>query len=124
MPSGAGAAASAAAAAANHHGHGGHPSQAGGHHGHHGHRPPVNAAAAAAALSSDISRRNPQEDYELLQVQNFFVINDIEIDKKFLLLSSVIKFSLGILNIKVPFECIFIKFSNFGPVFLFESREA
>jgi serine/threonine protein kinase len=27
----------------------------------------VNAAAAAAAMSSDISRRNPQEDYELLQ---------------------------------------------------------
>ena len=32
-------------------------------------RPPVNAAAAAGAMSSDISRRNPQEDYELLQVQ-------------------------------------------------------
>ena len=31
-------------------------------------RPPSNAAAAAAAMSSDISRRNPQEDYELLQV--------------------------------------------------------
>ena len=30
----------------------------------------VNAAAAAAAMSSDISRRNPQEDYELLQVRN------------------------------------------------------
>lgn len=29
----------------------------------------VNAAAAAAAMSSDISRRNPQEDYELLQVR-------------------------------------------------------
>ena len=35
----------------------------------------VNAAAAAAAMSSDISRRNPQEDYELLQVRNqhFFI---------------------------------------------------
>ena len=33
----------------------------------------VNAAAAAAAMSSDISRRNPQEDYELLQVRIFWV---------------------------------------------------
>ena len=32
----------------------------------------VNAAAAAAAMSSDISRRNPQEDYELLQVRIFW----------------------------------------------------
>ena len=38
--------------------------QQGGRHGHSSHV----AQAAAGALSSDISRRNPQDDYALLQV--------------------------------------------------------
>ena len=33
------------------------------------------AQAAAGALSSDISRRNPQDDYALLQVSRFTIFN-------------------------------------------------
>ena len=39
----------------------------------------ANAAAAAAAMSSDISRRNPQEDYELLQVLKNQGSNNLDI---------------------------------------------
>ena len=61
----------------------------------------VNAAAAAAAMSSDISRRNPQEDYELLQVEDlkfgidnsiFYFLNDFFLENLGILAESQGKF--------------------------------